>query len=151
MKAIFCVGSFFNVSTFKYFDDWKVKLFGKFPVTLIVGRHSHDSTCSIARQYVVGNPDWDFFTVNRVYSISTSPNTSFFFSKVCTSQVRLEASLVFVVCYCFCLLWTCDSVNQIMFRSQNSESRTEKSIRTSGKDSKFLISSLNLEGYIGTR
>ena len=29
MKAIFCVGSFCYISTFKYFDDWKKKAVDK--------------------------------------------------------------------------------------------------------------------------
>ena len=87
MKAIFCVSSLFNVSTFKHFYDWKSKLFSKFPVTLIVGRYSHNSTCSVASKNIVRNPDWDFFPIDRVDGISTSPNPCFFLSKVCTSQV----------------------------------------------------------------
>ena len=87
MKTVFCVGSFFNVSTFKHFYDWKVKLFGKFPVTLVMGRHSHDSTCSITSKNIVSDPDWNFLAIDRVDGISTRPNPCFFLSKVGTSQV----------------------------------------------------------------
>ena len=87
VKAIFCVSSLFNVSTFQHFYDWKVKLFSKFPVTLIVGRYGHNSTCSVAGKNIVSNPDWNFFTIDRVDGISTSPNPCFLLGKVCTSQV----------------------------------------------------------------
>ena len=87
MRTVFCVSCFFNVATFKYFYDWKTKLFSKFPVTLIVSRYGHNCTCSVASENVVRNPDWNFSTVNRVYSISSSPNPCFFLGKVGTSQV----------------------------------------------------------------
>ena len=115
-----------------------------------MGRYGHDSTCTIASKNIVCNPDWDFLAIDRIDGISTRPNTSFFLSKVGTSQVRLKTSLVFVVSYCLSLLWTCDSVNQVMLRSQDSESRTEKSVRTSRKDCEFIVCSLNFKGYIGT-
>ena len=37
-----------------------------------------------------------------------------------------------------------------MLRSQNGEGRTEKRIRTSGKDGKFLVSPFHFKGDIGT-
>ena len=87
MKTIFSIGSFCYISTFKHFYDWKVKLFGKFPVTLVMGWHSHNGTCTVTSKNIIRNPDWDFLAIDRVDGISTGPNTSFFFSKVCTSQV----------------------------------------------------------------
>ena len=87
VKAVFRVSSFFNVATFEHLYNWKIKLFSKFPVTFIVGRYGHNSTCSVASKNVVGNPDWDFFAIDRIYGISTSPNPSFFLGKVCTSQI----------------------------------------------------------------
>ncbi|RSI63584.1 hypothetical protein D8863_09965 [Streptococcus oralis] len=150
MKTIFCVGSFCYISTFKHFYDWKVKLFGKFPVTLVMGRHSHYRTCTIASKNIVGNPDWNFLAIDRVDGISARPNPCFFLGKVCTSQVRLETSLVFVVRYSLSLFSCCDGIYQVMLRSQDCEGRTEKRIRTSSKDGKFLVSPFYFEGYIGT-
>ena len=115
-----------------------------------MGWNSHYRTCPIARKNIVGNPDWNFLAIDRVDGISTSPYTCFFLSKIGTSQVRLETSLVFIVCNCISLFWTCDSVNQVMLRSQDCEGRTEKGVRTSGKDGKFLVSPFHFESYIGT-
>ena len=150
MRTVFCVSCFFNVATFKYFYDWKTKLFSKFPVTLIVSRYGHNCTCSVASENVVRNPDWDFSTVNRVYSISSSPNPCFFLSKVCTSQVWFKAGLVFVVSYSLSLFRCCNGIYQVMLWRQNSEGRTEKGIRTCRKDGEFLVSTFHFEGDIGT-
>ena len=87
VKAIFCVGSFCYVATFEHFYNWKIKLFSKFPVTLIVGRNGHDGTCSVASKNIVGNPDWNFFPIDRIDGIGTRPNPCFFLGKVGTSQV----------------------------------------------------------------
>ena len=110
VKAVFCVSSLFNVATFKHFYNWKIKLFSKFPVTFIVCRYGHNSTCSVASKNIVGNPDWNFFTIDRVDSISTSPNPCFFLGKVCTSQVWFKASLVFVVRYSLSLFRCRDGI-----------------------------------------
>ena len=87
VKAIFCVSSLFNIATFKHFYNWKIKLFSKFPVTFIVSRYGHNGTCSVASKNIVGNPDWDFFAIDRIDGISTRPNPCFFLGKVGTSQV----------------------------------------------------------------
>ena len=57
---------------------------------------------------------------------------------------------MFVISYSLSLFRCCDGIYQVMFRRQNSEGRTKKSIWTSRKDGEFPVSTFHFEGDIGT-
>ena len=48
MGTVFCEGCFCYIATLQNRKNLQVKLFGKFPVPLIMGRNGHDGSCSVA-------------------------------------------------------------------------------------------------------
>ena len=41
-----------------YLNDRKAEFLSKFKVSVIMGRYTHDGTCAVISQYIIGQPDW---------------------------------------------------------------------------------------------
>ena len=49
-----------------HLNNGQAKLFGKFPVPLIMGRDGHNGPCAVSHQHIVGHPDGDLPAVYRI-------------------------------------------------------------------------------------
>ena len=52
---------------------------GKFPITGIVSRYTHNSTIAVRHQDIITNPNWNSQASNRVGNRKASKHTDFFF------------------------------------------------------------------------
>src|SRR6266700_8380010 len=58
------------------FANGDAELASKFKVALVMGRHTHDGTGTVAHQHIVGDPDWHFLSIDRVGYITTGKDAS---------------------------------------------------------------------------
>ena len=66
----------------------QLELFGEFVVALVVGRDGHYGARTVARQDVIGNPDWDLGLGNRVYGVSPGEDPGLVAVSFLTFDVR---------------------------------------------------------------
>ena len=72
MFSVFRPWFFLNIYfALQDFDDRKIELLGKLPVPFIMGRNSHDGSCSVGNENIVCNPDRKLMSVYRVDGIGT--------------------------------------------------------------------------------
>ena len=148
MDSVFCPGLLLYINfALENFNNREVELLCKFPVAVIVGRYSHNCTCSVRNQNVICNPDWNEFSVYRVYCIASAEYTGFIFCKVCTFKIRLLCSFFLIFLYSLCLLRSCDCRNDFVFRRNNHVSCTKQSITASCVNCKLIICRLSV--FIG--
>ena len=55
-----------------------------------MGRDSHDGAGSVCRQYIIGDPDRDFFAIDWIDCISACEYAGLFFCKLRTVQIALQ-------------------------------------------------------------
>ena len=68
--SVFCPRFFLYIYlALQDFDDGKIELLCKFPVSFIVCRNSHNSSCTIGDEDIVGNPNRKFLSIYRVNGI----------------------------------------------------------------------------------
>ena len=75
----FCQLFFFFAFRQDYLNDRQIEFLSKFKVTFVMSRYTHYGTSTIVSQYIVCNPNGDFFAIYRVYAVSACEYTSFFF------------------------------------------------------------------------
>ena len=69
-------------------NNRQIKLLGKLPVSFIMCRNSHDSTCTIAHKYIVRYPDWNFLAINRINCLkSVNLYTCLILRKLCSLEI----------------------------------------------------------------
>ena len=121
-------------------DDRHVEFLCELPVTLIVCRYCHDGAGAVAHQYIIGNPDRDLFSINRVdCGKSVDHDTGLVFCKLGTLEIGFSgchltvcADLIPVLDLIFVL------VDVRMLRGEYHVRNTEQGIRACGIDSQLL-------------
>ena len=88
--------------------DWNAKMFCKFKITLIMPWNGHNSSCSIANQYIISNPNWNRKFGKGMLHITTCKNA--------TNGIHICLSLALTAI--FCLLNICFNCC-FLFRSCN--------------------------------
>ena len=128
-----------------YFNDRKIEFFCKFPVTGIMSRYCHNSACSIAHQYIVGNPDGNFFSVYRIdCTDAVDLNTCLVFCKLRTLKIRFSGCLLLIFTdgiHVFDLVFV--FFQRRMLRRNYHIGCTEKSVRSGGVYRKLVFFACN--------
>ena len=62
-----------------YCYDGQIELLRKLEVTSVMSRYGHDGAGSVTHKYIISNPDWNLFIINRINSITACKDTRFFF------------------------------------------------------------------------
>ena len=75
-----------------------------------MSRNSHDGTCSVGSQYIVRDPDWDLFIVNRIYGIGSGKDTGLILVQFRTFQIALGRYSLLICLNCFFLFRRCDLI-----------------------------------------
>ncbi|MNG21945.1 hypothetical protein D3C84_1063740 [compost metagenome] len=75
MLAIASISLFLDISTLNNFNDWKIELFGKLPVALIVTWNRHNCACTVPTKHIIRDPNWHFRVIHWIDGISTCEHT----------------------------------------------------------------------------
>src|SRR5580698_6999458 len=102
--------------------------------------HGHDGTGAIAGQNIVGNPDGNFFVVNRIDGISAGEYASFILGQLGTFQIGFFGDVRLVFCDGIALLRSRDLVNELMLRRKDHVSSSEQCVRASREYFDWIIS-----------
>ena len=117
-----------------------------------MGRNRHDCAGTVAHQYIVGNPDGDFFSVDRIDCGQTIDlYTGLFFCQLGTLEVRLSCSLL-LICFYFIQVFDlgCKLFNIRVLRGNYHISYTEQSIRTCRINTQLVFLACDREIHLGT-
>ena len=131
------------IGTFYQRNDGQVEMLGKGIVATIMGRNSHDGTCTITSQYIFCNIDRTLVACDGIDTISTAEHTRYgvvdHTLTLCTTLYVLD-----VLIYSLALFRRCNHIYQLTLRSQHKEGNTKHRISTSGEDGEIHI----LVGYL---
>ena len=124
-------------------------MFGECIVAAVMCRNGHDSTGSVAGQYIVADPDGHGIAGERVDGIRTAE---------CTGNGTVGDTFTFrtlfsafqISVYFLFLLRSRQLCDQFAFGSQNHESNTEHGVGTGCKDGKFEVAIFYLELDFGS-
>ena len=124
-----------------HLDNGHVKLLCEFPVTLIMSRHRHDGACSITHEHIIGNPDWDFLSINRIDGRKPPEHDAgFLFGKLGALKIRLPCRQfsvggnlvpVFNILFVF--------VDKRMLRAHDHISNAKQGVRSCGVDPHLIL------------
>ena len=78
--------------------------------------HGHDGAGAVAGEDVIGNPDGNFLSINRIDGVSAGEHAGFLLGQFSPFEIGLLGDFGFVFCYRFALFGRCDLVNQLVFR-----------------------------------
>ena len=125
---------------------------GKFKVTLIMCRYSHNGTGAITGDNVIANPNRYFFTGQRVNGIGAGKYTGFFIfsGSAGTFDFVFLHSLTDIGLYSFLLFGCSQLAGQSRFRRQNDIGKSHQGIDSGGKDGNHLVRIFHLKGNLCT-
>ena len=130
-------------------DDRDIKFFSELKVTVIMSRYTHDRTGTVICQYIVGQPDRNFCSVQRISRIASGKYTSFFLI-LHTVHVGFHGCCIDISINGFFLIRCCKICCQFVLRSQYHESCTVKGIRSCRIDCDLFIFSFYRKIYFCT-
>src|ERR1700693_839035 len=116
----------------------------KLKVALIMCWYAHNRSSTIAHQHIIGNPDRNMFTANRIGDITTCKDSCLLFLSAhavnfghlsCLIHISLDFSLVL---RCRYLLYPG------MFRSQHKECNAINGVRTCSENRNFFTLPIDL-------
>ena len=118
-------------------------------IAAIVSRHSHNGSCTIARQYIIGNPNRNLLSRKRIDGIRTRKNSCYaaiwnsltLGALFCTFQILLHSNR---------LSRRCQLRHQFALRCQYHKRNTKHRIGTSGKNRKLLFAVFYSETNLGS-
>ena len=96
--------------------NWQFKIFSELEITSIVGRHSHNSTCSIVHQYVIGNPDRYPGVIYGINRVSTRKYARLLTGGVLSLYGCFSSTFLYIFTYCITLFLGAYGVDQQVFR-----------------------------------
>ena len=143
--AFFGVIAFFAyVCALYQWDNGQVEVFGKGIVATVMGRNSHDGTCSIASQHVFRNPDRDGFTSERIDGIRAREHSGYL---VVAHTFQFGAFLdVIEIFFDFSFLFFgCDLLHIFRFGSQNHECNAKHCVGASGENGEADVAVFHLK------
>ena len=111
-----------------------------------MSRNAHDSSCTIIRQNVIGQPDWSLLPVQRVDRV-TSGKYAGLFLILHTVYVRLHGRIVDILLYRLSCLVRSQALGKFVLRRKYHEGSAIKGIWPGGIDRDFFFSSVNWEIY----
>ncbi len=114
--------------------DWQVVLTREFIVTLVMSRHRHNGTGSVAHQHVVRDPDRDVLPGSRVDGITTCENTGFLARDGLALNIRLTFGLLLVGTDLVQLSRCRDLFHQRVLGGQHHEGHTPERVGAGGED-----------------
>jgi hypothetical protein len=126
------------------------ELGGKFEITLVVSRDSHDCPGAITHEYVIRNPDWHPFVIDRIYGIRSCKDPRLLSAFGLSFDLCHAGHLFPVFFQGRSLLRSYDPVQHGMFRRKDHVCNAEQSIGPRGEYIEGLVMPLNLEYYLGT-
>ena len=139
----------FSIQRFDNGDNRHIEFLCKSKVTFVMSRYTHYSACTIVSQYIVSNPDRDFFAVYRVYTVGTCECTSFFF--ICHTVNRgfyRCFKAVFINSFFAFRFYQCRQT--CVFGSQYHECTTIQCVRSCCINCDFIIRTYNFEFNFST-
>ena len=114
-------------------DDGEVESLGEFEVALVVGGYGHDGAGAVADEYVVADPDGDFFVADGVYGVGTGGDAGFFFGEVSAVEVTFESGFGDVILYFGTLLVGGDGVDEGVFGGEDHVGGAEEGVGAGGE------------------
>ena len=113
---------------------------GKFKVALIASRNCHDRTGAIAHQDIVGNPDRDFFTGDRVGRMRANKHAGLFAFGIILGRHGLKLGRLRTVCRNVGLfIGGAKFIYQRMFGCENHIGRAKDRVRTGGINGNLVV------------
>ena len=95
--AVAGIGFFLNVAAFDDFNNIDTEFMGKFPVTLVMGRHCHDRAGAVSHHDIVGDKDRDHLAVHGVDRFqSLNLETGLILDQLGTLELGLPGALLAV-------------------------------------------------------
>ena len=106
---------------------------GDFEVALIVSGYSHDSSCTIRSEDIVGNPDGNLLAVDRVDGIRAREDAGLLLRQLGAFEVGLTGGEGLIFGHGLLLLRRGDLWHQLVLGREHHVSRAEERIGTSGE------------------
>ena len=113
-------------------------MLGEGIVARVVGRHSHDGTCTVASQHVFGNPDGNLLIRERIDGVASREHTSNLMIHLAVA-LRTLLHVVEVFLHFFLLLRRGEFGHKVALGSEHHERHTKHRVCTSGEDGEVLI------------
>mmetsp|Transcript_29814 Transcript_29814/g.72049 ORF Transcript_29814/g.72049 Transcript_29814/m.72049 type:complete len:511 (-) Transcript_29814:294-1826(-) len=110
----------------------------KFKVTIVMGRHGHDSPCPIRSQHIVTYPNGYLFICQWVDGITAREHACLFLGGG-TVQVRARRCGGYVSVNFFLLVWGCYGRDKRMFGRESYVGNSIYGVSPGGEDRYFLI------------
>ena len=114
-------------------------MFCKIIVAAVVGRNGHDGACTISGQHIIGHPDGNGLTVERVEAISAGKFAGHLFYLCHPFPFRTVHGSVNILINSLFSVGSCDLRDQFMFRGQHHEGGSENSIGAGGKNAEAKV------------
>ena len=122
-----------------HLHDGQVEFPGEFKIPVVVARHAHDGAGAVAHQHVIGDPDRDFFSVDRIDGVSAGENAGLGARDIQAVDLRLALRLADVGLHFAAPLRGGDARHQRVFRGQHDEGGAEQGVRPGGEDTDALF------------
>ena len=106
-------------------DDGQLIGLGEFEVSVVVRRYGHDGPCTVTHQDVIGHPDRNLVTVDRVDGITAGKDPCFTFGQVGTVEIAFQGGIRNIFFDSFFLFRSCDFIHQFVLGSHHHVSRAE--------------------------
>ena len=133
---------------FNHRFDLVGKLLGEFEVPLVVCGHGHDRAGAVGREDVVGDPDGNLLSVDRVDGGGAGPDAGLVLGKFGAFQVGLGGGEFLILLHRLRLFGRGDLGNQLVLRRQNHVGRAEECVRPGGENADLLRVEFQLEIHL---
>ena len=128
-------------------DFFNAIFVSKHPVTLVTGRHAHNSAGTIIIQYIVGYPDFNLAAGERVDAVCAGEDTLFFRLAGCTLDFGLIANaLAEGIDFVSLRIVFAQLFDQRMLSSQRHEGYAISGIRAGGVNSNLIVQRRDFKG-----
>src|SRR5438046_10468531 len=86
----------------------------KHEVAFVMGGHAHDGACSITKQHVIGNPDWNSLAIYWIDCVRAAENARFFLRQFRSFQVALARRPLAILAHSWPLFFGYDQIESWM-------------------------------------
>ena len=109
-----------------------------------MGGNTHDGSCTVISKDIIGKPDGNLLSVQRINRIGSGEYACFFLV-LKTVHIRLHGSVIDVFVNSVLCFRSCQGRRESMLGSKNHKGCSVKGIRSCGIDGDLLLSSVNRE------